>query len=102
MLFLMTVFWILKGLSFWAQHNYTTSPPFFPTPLPLLNGTTIIEQPAGLDTLVTRYVERARCVSTCLLVYIVCMCVFARVRVYSPLHFHVLCTTNNQCEQHAL
>lgn len=43
------------GLSFWSTHNYNPAPPYFPTPLPLLNGTTTIEQPAGLHTIVKRY-----------------------------------------------
>jgi arylsulfatase A len=43
-------------MSFWATYGYTPRPPFSPTPLPLLNGTTIIEQPVALDTLVSRYV----------------------------------------------
>ena len=44
------------GTSFWQP---TGKPVFQPTPLPVLNGTAIVEQPAGLHTLVARYVAFA-------------------------------------------
>ena len=50
------------GTSFWAGRQ--TSYPFRPTPLPLLNGSaaggvSVIEQPADLSTLVSKYVNFA-------------------------------------------
>eukprot|EP01051_Picozoa_sp_SAG22_P004457 SAG22_NODE_239_length_14182_cov_74.353050_6_plen_198_part_00 len=44
------------GLSFWRRTpNLTANPPFQPVPLPLLNGTTVVEQPVGLHHLVAKY-----------------------------------------------
>ena len=45
------------GLSFWRGTGWAEpeDPPFAPSPLPLLNGTKIIEAPTGLDTLVRKY-----------------------------------------------
>lgn len=45
------------GRSFWNPGPM--SEPFQPNPLPLLNGTTVIAQPANLDTLVQDYVDYA-------------------------------------------
>ena len=46
------------GISGWNYHNHS-SPPFAARPLPLLNDTTIIEQPVNLATLSDRYVGAA-------------------------------------------
>ena len=43
------------GLSFWLPKDWKPSLPYQPTPLPLLNGTTVVEQPAGLHTIVQKY-----------------------------------------------
>lgn len=43
------------GLSFWATHNYHPSGPYFPSPLPLLNGTAVLEQPTDLFTIALKY-----------------------------------------------
>ena len=43
------------GLSFWATHDYKPSPPYFPTPLPLLANYTVVEQPADLFTIAMKY-----------------------------------------------
>jgi arylsulfatase A len=45
------------GTSFWWGE--VPRAPYEPTPLPLLNGTTIVEQPAGLHTLTARYADAA-------------------------------------------
>ena len=47
------------GLSFWATHDYKPSAPYFSTPLPLLNGTTVFEQPANLFTIADKYAHAA-------------------------------------------
>jgi arylsulfatase A len=45
------------GMSFWVGGVHgKPSFPFHPVPLPLLNGTTVIEQPADLSNLVKKYV----------------------------------------------
>eukprot|EP00662_Eupelagonemidae_sp_cell21_P026912 gene26913-4433_t len=44
------------GISAWRYSN-KSAPPFAARPLPLLNGTDIIEQPANLATISTRYVD---------------------------------------------
>ena len=45
------------GTSFWVDQEAGGA--FQPTPLPLLNGTTVIEQPAGLHTLAKTYADVA-------------------------------------------
>lgn len=47
------------GMSAWEPVNFEGAEPFQPTPLPLLNGTTIVEQPTGLHTLAQRYADAA-------------------------------------------
>jgi arylsulfatase A-like enzyme len=48
------------GLSFWRHTAHLVSnPPFQPVPLPLLNGTEVVEQPVGLHHLVAKYVDFA-------------------------------------------
>ena len=42
-------------MSFWATHNYHPSGPYFPSPLPLLNGTAVLEQPTDLFTIALKY-----------------------------------------------
>lgn len=45
------------GLSFWLPLGYQEVEPFQPSPLPLLRGNTVIEQPVALDRLIERYVD---------------------------------------------
>eukprot|EP00051_Salpingoeca_urceolata_P005718 m.76364 g.76364 ORF g.76364 m.76364 type:complete len:685 (+) comp14509_c0_seq1:50-2104(+) len=45
------------GTSFWEYR--APRAPYQPTPVPLLNGTTIVEQPVGLHTLAARYASAA-------------------------------------------
>ena len=48
------------GISFWRHAPHLrAAPPFQPVPLPLLNGTSIVEQPMGLHHLGAKYVEFA-------------------------------------------
>ena len=48
------------GLSFWRHPTpLRPAPPFQPVPLPLVNGTTVVEQPVGLHHLVAKYVDFA-------------------------------------------
>jgi arylsulfatase A len=47
------------GLSFWLTLGWKPSLPYEPTPLPLLNGTKVVEQPCGLHTVVRRYSDAA-------------------------------------------
>ena len=47
------------GLSFWFLNNLQPVEPYQPVPLPLLDGTDVIEQPVALSNLVHRYIERA-------------------------------------------
>eukprot|EP00911_Craspedida_sp_UC1_P001765 UC1_evm1s1347 len=47
------------GNSFWSRGTAQPKGPYFPAPLPLLNGTTIIEAPVGLHTLAQRYATAA-------------------------------------------
>jgi len=48
------------GLSFWRHTAHlVANPPFQPVPLPLLNGTHVVEQPVGLHHLVAKYVDFA-------------------------------------------
>ena len=47
------------GLSFWLTKGWKPALPYQPTPLPLLNGTTVIEQPCGLHTVVKKYSDAA-------------------------------------------
>jgi arylsulfatase A len=48
------------GISFWRHAPHlAASPPFQPVPLPLLNGTSVVEQPVGLHHLVAKYVDFA-------------------------------------------
>lgn len=48
------------GLSFWYYFNGVPQDNYQPTPLPLLNGTTIIQQPADLSSLVQLYIQTAK------------------------------------------
>jgi len=43
------------GFSFWEGGLSKPNAPFQPTPLPLVNGTTVVEQPVALNTLPQRY-----------------------------------------------
>jgi arylsulfatase A-like enzyme len=47
------------GISFWEPRGWKPAEPYFPSPLPLLNGTTVIEQPCGLHTVVKKYSKAA-------------------------------------------
>ena len=47
------------GLSFWLPDGYKPKLPYQPTPLPLLNGTAIMEQPTALESLVKLYTDSA-------------------------------------------
>jgi len=48
------------GTSFWRKDGAAANvtPPFYPTPVPLVDNLTIVEQPVGLHTLARRYTER--------------------------------------------
>ena len=46
------------GISFWEGTPGKVTPPFQPTPLPLLNQTTIVEQPVDLSTLNQKYTDK--------------------------------------------
>lgn len=48
------------GTSFWDTRGYKeNSSPYYPVPLPLLNGTAVLEQPADLFTIATKYAHQA-------------------------------------------
>jgi membrane-anchored protein YejM (alkaline phosphatase superfamily) len=47
------------GLSFWLYNDLVPVEPYQPVPLPLLNGSEVIQQPAALDKLVQLYVAEA-------------------------------------------
>lgn len=47
------------GESFWWPLGYTGHEPMEPTPLPLMSGTAVIEQPAALDAIAQRYADTA-------------------------------------------
>eukprot|EP00043_Microstomoeca_roanoka_P015079 m.150305 g.150305 ORF g.150305 m.150305 type:complete len:678 (+) comp16171_c2_seq2:207-2240(+) len=47
------------GLSFWQPMGYDSHPPYQPTPLPLMDGEVVIQQPTGLDQLAQLYVQQA-------------------------------------------